>query len=112
MTNRTDAQWVHDLENPDLQVDAYTELGNLLSKYVYFQLTKVAPQIPKLNSLSRQELENFAQDVVQESLIRIYKSLKQYNGSGTFGAWTRTIAYRMLVNRLRKKTLGKRAIIR
>lgn len=44
-----------------------------------------------------------AQDVLQDSFIRIFKNLKQFNNKGSFEGWVRRIIINTAIERYRKK---------
>lgn len=53
-----------------------------------------------------------AEDVLQESFIRIFKGLDSWSGKGAFGAWARKITVNMALEQYRKnKTQKNMAIV-
>lgn len=50
--------------------------------------------------------EGYAKDMVQESLVRIFKNLDKYDADkGSFQAWITTIAVRVCLSKMRKKNI-------
>lgn len=50
--------------------------------------------------------DNYAKDLVQESLVRIFQNLDKYDAEkGSFPAWITTIAVRLCLNKLNKKKI-------
>lgn len=50
--------------------------------------------------------DGYAKDLVQESLVRIFKNLESYDADkGSFQAWITTIAIRVCLTKLRRKKL-------
>jgi len=50
--------------------------------------------------------EGYAKDMVQESLVRIFKNLNKYNTEiGSFQAWITTIAIRVCLTKLNRKKI-------
>jgi len=45
-----------------------------------------------------------AEDVLQESFIKVFKNLHQYNGSGDLGAWVRRIMVNSAINYLKNES--------
>lgn len=47
--------------------------------------------------------ETDAEDLLQDTFIKVFKTLKQYKGDGDLGAWIRRIAVNTAIERWRKK---------
>jgi len=45
-----------------------------------------------------------AEDVLQEGFIKVFKNLRQFNGSGELGAWIRRIMVNSAINYLKKES--------
>ena len=46
-----------------------------------------------------------AEDLLQEGFVKVFKNLKQYNGSGELGAWIRRIMVNTAINEIKKSKL-------
>ena len=44
-----------------------------------------------------------AEDLLQDTFIKVFKTLKQYKGDGDLGAWIRRIAVNTAIEKWRKK---------
>lgn len=51
--------------------------------------------------------ESIAKDILQESLIKIFKNIDRYESTGSFEAWMRKITIRCALHWLRKSYLDK-----
>lgn len=51
--------------------------------------------------------ESIAKDILQESLIKIFKNIDAYQATGSFEGWMRKITVRCALHWLRKTYLGK-----
>jgi RNA polymerase sigma factor (sigma-70 family) len=103
--NRSNEEWVAELSSADrtLQRDAFDDLGRYLRSYLIRDVAGRAATLPALQALDQVELEAVADDLVQETLIRLHKNLSQYNGSGAFLSYALVTARRLLISEFRKK---------
>lgn len=46
-----------------------------------------------------------AEDILQEGFVKVFKNLKQYNGSGELGAWIRRIMVNTAINEIKRSKL-------
>lgn len=47
-----------------------------------------------------------AEDLLQEGFVKVFKNLKQYNGSGELGAWIRRIMVNTAINEIKRSKLS------
>lgn len=89
---RDDQRWIDALQADGPQRDAaLSDLRDLLLR----RMISV--------SKSRSDVESIFEDVVQESLLRILRSLDQYRGRSRFVTWATAIAVRVCFTELRKR---------
>lgn len=60
-------------------------------------------QVPLLQFLRRKGSADDAEDLVQETFVRIYRNLHRYQSKWRFATWAFTIAHRLKLNQRRRK---------
>lgn len=64
-------------------------------------LRSYGPRVERL--VSAHVLPHEVPEVAQETFVRAYRSLRSYQGQGSFGSWLATIALRCCYERLRER---------
>lgn len=74
-----------------------------------FQRELVDRFSPRLYAIARRYLpdEAHAQDVLQDSLVKILTRIEQYQGSGSFEGWMRQVVVGTALNRLDRKWMRR-----
>ncbi|MFZ4827669.1 MAG: RNA polymerase sigma factor [Phototrophicaceae bacterium] len=100
MTERTNEQWVADLK-ADLptQTTAIEDLQKRLKRSIYYYLSN---ERSDLASLASQELDQMAQDIAQDAVLRVMNNLDTFRGASLFTTWATKIAIRMAISDLRR----------
>jgi len=93
MERDEETEWILAAQNGDIGA-----FGKLAAKYQNMIFT-LAKRI--LNN------KHDAEDLSQEVLIKLFKSLPQYKAQAAFGAWVYRITYNESLNKIRKKKRNK-----
>lgn len=95
--DRTNEQWISDLRSSGTVQDAALEdLRGKIRKGLPYSLSKwLTPSDPKFDSL--------ADEVVQETLLRVLDHLESFEGRSKFTTWVHKIAVRIALSELRRK---------
>lgn len=105
MEHRDDDAWVAELtgqQGPHKQAEAFQDLGQILFTCIHWYLSSRAALPPTLASGSRHDLDELAQDIVQESLERIWRvGLGSYRKQAHFLTFAKAIAINQARQRLR-----------
>lgn len=94
---RTNEQWIADLSSsgPD-QEQALADLGDVIQRGLPYSLSKyLSPQDPNFDAL--------AEEVVQDTLLRVLDNLSSFEGRSKFTTWVHKIAIRIALTELRRK---------
>jgi RNA polymerase sigma factor (sigma-70 family) len=106
MVDRDDRAWIAELEGQrgkQRQEEAFQDLGNGLLSLVRWYLSDSAALPLSLAHSSYHELDQLAQDIVQESLVRIWqKGIKLYRGDAKFLTFAKAIAINQARQKLRQ----------
>jgi RNA polymerase sigma-70 factor (ECF subfamily) len=94
---RSNEQWIKDLSTVGLEQDrALYDLGEVIRRGLPYSLSKyLSPQDPHFDSL--------ADEVVQDSLLRVLDNLSTFEGRSKFTTWVHKIAVRVALTELRRK---------
>lgn len=97
MSERDNQRWIHDLSTPGATREAALEdLHNTLRRVLPRALTRwLSPDNPALETL--------AEDVTQESLLRVMDKLDTFEGRSQFTTWVYKIAVRIALTELRRE---------
>jgi len=100
MTERTNEQWVANLK-ADLptQTTAIEDLHKRLKRSLYYYLSN---ERSDLATLASQELDQMAQDIAQDAVLRVRNNLDTFRGASLFTTWATKIAIRMAISDLRR----------
>ena len=94
---RTNEQWTADLSRsgPDLE-EALSDLSGIIRRGLPYSLSKyLSPQDPHFDAL--------ADEVVQDTLLRVLDNLTSFEGRSKFTTWVHKIAIRIALTELRRK---------
>ena len=97
MPKRTNDEWLADLENPGAaQEAALHDLRSIVSSGLSFALSEwLNPSDPSFEPL--------AEEVAQETLLRVLDKLDTFEGRSQFTTWVHKIAVRIALSELRRK---------
>ncbi|GAB4467759.1 MAG: sigma-70 family RNA polymerase sigma factor [Anaerolineae bacterium] len=100
MTDRTNETWLADLQaDGPPRAAALEDLRIHLVRGVYFYLSHDRSD---LSSLSSTEIEQMAEDFVQEALLKVLDNLHTFRGESRFTTWAAKIAARVAISELRR----------
>jgi RNA polymerase sigma-70 factor, ECF subfamily len=99
-TERTNDEWLDELrgEGP-AQAAAIEDLRTRLQRSLLYYLSQ---ERSDLRDLSTQELDQMAQDLAQDALMRIIDNLETFRGESLFTTWANRIAVRLAISDLRR----------
>ena len=97
MTRRTNEEWLSDLRSPgSAQEVALADLRNIIMAALPYALDRWLPtNDPKYSPL--------AEEVAQETLMRVLDRLDSFEGRSQFTTWVNKIAVRVALTELRRK---------
>lgn len=99
MVDRTNEQWLADLRaKPPVQTEAITDLQKRLKRSIFYYLSR---ERSDLADLANQELDQMAQDMAQDAVLRVLNNLESFRGASRFTTWATKIAIRMAISDLR-----------
>jgi RNA polymerase sigma factor (sigma-70 family) len=106
VADRDNDAWVAELKGQrgkQIQEKAFQDLGNALLSPVRWYLTNRSALPPGLSHGSFHDLDQLAQDIVQDSLVRIWqRGLKLYRGETRFLTYAKVIAINQARQKLRQ----------
>ena len=91
----TDKDLVNKLQNPTLKDTAFSELLDAYQERLYWHIRKIV------------KTHENADDVLQNTFIRVYKSIKNFEGKSALHTWMYRIAYNESIRFLEKNTKKK-----
>lgn len=99
--NRTNEEWLDELTTTDkaVQSEAIEDLRQRLKRSILYYLSQ---ERSDLRDLSTQELDQMAQDLAQDALMRVLSNLETFRGESMFTTWTNRIAIRLAISDLRR----------
>ncbi|MEL7235395.1 MAG: sigma-70 family RNA polymerase sigma factor [Chloroflexota bacterium] len=100
MADRTNEQWLAELrpDHPD-QADAIEDLRARLKRSIFYYLSR---ERSDLSSLATQEIDQMAQDMAQDAVLRVLDNIDTFRGASRFTTWATKIAIRMAISDLRR----------
>ncbi|MEA3335710.1 MAG: sigma-70 family RNA polymerase sigma factor [Chloroflexota bacterium] len=99
MVTRTNDQWLADLAGPpDIQAAALEDLRVWLARRLFFYLRSRSD----LDSRADQEIEDMAEDFIQEALLQIQAKKGQFQGRSKFTTWASKVAVHQALAELRR----------
>lgn len=100
MAERNNEEWLADLNTEGPRRSAALEdLRTRLERGVFFYLRNDRSD---LSSRSTEEIEQLAQDFVQDALLKILDNLETFRGESKFTTWATKIATRVAISELRR----------
>jgi RNA polymerase sigma-70 factor (ECF subfamily) len=100
IVERTNAQWLQDLQATDEQQSAAIEaLRYHVRRSILYYLTQ---ERSDLRGLSYQELERMADDLAQDATLRVINNIGMFRGESKFTTWANRIAIRLAISDLRR----------
>ena len=100
MRDRTNEEWLDELR-PDSpqQAEAINDLRERLKRSIFYYLSR---ERSDLSSLATQEIDQMAQDVAQDAVLRVLDNLNTFRGASRLTTWATKIAIRMAISDLRR----------
>lgn len=100
MAERTNEQWLADLD-PDSpnQAQAINDLRERLKRSIFYYLSR---ERSDLSDLATQEIDQMAQDMSQDAVLRVLDNIESFRGASKFTTWATKIAIRMAISDLRR----------
>lgn len=99
-TERTNEEWLADLSaDGAVLASALADLRERLQRSILYYLSQ---ERSDLRELSTQELEQMAEDLSQDALMRIMANLSTFRGESLFTTWANRIAIRLAISDLRR----------
>lgn len=97
MTERTNPQWLSELSDPGPEQEtALADLRAIIRSGLPFALSKwISPSDPHFDGL--------AEEVTQETLLKVLNNLDTFEGRSKFTTWVYKIAVRVALTELRRK---------
>lgn len=100
MTDRTNEQWLADLRSDgQVQERALQDLKDRLQRGIFYYLSR---ERSDLTYLSHHELTQMAEDLAQDSVLRVMENLDTFRGDSMFTTWATRIAVRVAISDLRR----------
>lgn len=100
MVDRTNEQWLADLKSESSQqAAALDDLRTRLKRSIFYYLSR---ERSDLSGLATQELDQMAQDLAQDAVLRVLDNLDTFEGRSRFTTWATKIAIRMAISDLRR----------
>jgi RNA polymerase sigma-70 factor (ECF subfamily) len=99
-TERTNDEWLAELHSEGkVQTAALADLRQRLQRSILYYLTQ---ERSDLREHSMQELDQMAEDLAQDALMRIMANLDTFRGESQFTTWANRIAVRLAISDLRR----------
>jgi RNA polymerase sigma-70 factor (ECF subfamily) len=99
-TERTNEEWLAELRGaPAVQAAALADLRERLQRSILYYLTQ---ERSDLRDHSTGEIEQMAEDIAQDGLMRIMANLDTFRGESLFTTWANRIAVRLAISDLRR----------
>ena len=100
MVDRTNEQWLEQLrdDSPE-QSQAIDDLRDRLKRSIFYYLSR---ERSDLSGLATQEIDQMAQDVAQDAVLRVLDNIDTFRGASRFTTWATKIAIRMAISDLRR----------
>lgn len=97
---RTNDEWLNDLR-PDSprQPDALADLRVRVQRSIYYYLSQ---ERSDLRDSSPQDLQQMAEDLAQDTVMRVLNNLHHFRGESQFTTWANRIATRIAISEMRR----------
>ncbi len=100
MTERTNEEWLADLTGmPEAQEAALQDLRERLQRGIFYYLSR---ERSDLSSVATQDLNQMAEDLAQDAVLRVLDNLDSFRGDSRFTTWATKIAVRVAISDLRR----------
>jgi RNA polymerase sigma-70 factor, ECF subfamily len=100
MADRTNDEWLTQLaEGHPEQAGAIEDLQKRLKRSIFYYLSR---ERSDLAGLATQELDQMAQDLGQDAVLRVMDNMHTFRGDSRFTTWATKIAIRMAISDLRR----------
>jgi RNA polymerase sigma-70 factor, ECF subfamily len=100
MSERTNQEWLADLNGPSVvQEPALRELRERLQRGIFYYLSR---ERSDLAQLSHQDINQMAEDLAQDAVLRVLDNLGTFRGDSRFTTWATKIAVRVAISDLRR----------
>lgn len=97
---RTNDEWLTDLrEGSPRQADALADLRARVQRSIYYYLSQ---ERSDLRDAPQQELQQMAEDLAQDTVMRVLNNLHHFRGESQFTTWANRIATRIAISELRR----------
>lgn len=98
--DRSNQEWIEELKaTGKVQTEALNDLRKRLQRSILYYLSQ---ERSDLRDLSTQELEQMAEDLAQDALMRIIANIDTFRGESLFTTWANRIAIRLAISDLRR----------
>jgi RNA polymerase sigma-70 factor (ECF subfamily) len=98
--DRSNEEWIEELKaDGKVQTEALDDLRQRLQRSILYYLSQ---ERSDLREVSTQELEQMAEDLSQDALMRIIANLDTFRGESLFTTWANRIAIRLAISDLRR----------
>lgn len=100
MIERTNQDWLDDLTGPaQAQEPALQDLRERLQRGIFYYLSR---ERSDLTHLATRDLNQMAEDLSQDALLRVMENLDSFRGDSRFTTWATKIAVRVAISDLRR----------
>ncbi len=100
MAERTNEEWLSELRDVSpKQEQAINELQKRLKRSIFYYLSR---ERSDLSGLATQEIDQMAQDMGQDAVLRVLDNIDTFRGESRFTTWATKIAIRMAISDLRR----------
>jgi len=97
---RTNDEWLSDLrDDSPRQPDALGDLRVRVQRSIYYYLSQ---ERSDLRDTPQQELQQMAEDLSQDTVMRVLNNLHHFRGESQFTTWANRIATRIAISELRR----------
>lgn len=97
---RTNDEWLADLrDDSPCQADALGDLRTRVQRSIYYYLSQ---ERSDLRDSPQQELQQMAEDLSQDTVMRVLNNLHHFRGESQFTTWANRIATRIAISELRR----------
>lgn len=101
--DRTNAEWIADLQSETAREEALTDLRHWLMKNLPYGLNRyLTPQHPQFKPL--------LEETIQETLVRVLEKIDTFQGNSRFTTWVSKIAVHIALSELRRKRWRDRSL--
>jgi RNA polymerase sigma-70 factor (ECF subfamily) len=99
-TDRTNQDWIQDLQPGSAgQPAALADLRARVQRSIFYYLSQ---ERSDLRGIASVELEQMAQDLAQDTVLRVLANIDHFRGESLFTTWANRIATRIAISELRR----------